>query len=140
MCWARSTASGCACWPRAEPAVRFGLQVDFRNPPEFGRRDTEIYAGTIENVSSAESVGFDDVWLSEHHFAADAYCPSPLVAGAAIAARTRRLTIGQSVLLLPLHNPLRVAEDGAVIDLISGAASCSVSGSAIATSSSRSSA
>jgi alkanesulfonate monooxygenase SsuD/methylene tetrahydromethanopterin reductase-like flavin-dependent oxidoreductase (luciferase family) len=100
--------------------VRFGIQVDFRNPPEFGRRDSEIYAGTLDNVSHAESVGFDDVWLSEHHFAADGYCPSPLVAGAAIAARTRRLVIGQSVLLLPLHNPLRIAEDGAVVDLISG--------------------
>lgn len=100
--------------------MRFGLQVDFRNPPEFGRRDSEIYAGTLDNISHAEDIGFDDVWLSEHHFADDGYCPSPLVAGAAIAARTRRIGIGQSVLLLPLHNPLRIAEDGAVVDLISG--------------------
>jgi alkanesulfonate monooxygenase SsuD/methylene tetrahydromethanopterin reductase-like flavin-dependent oxidoreductase (luciferase family) len=68
----------------------------------------------------AEKLGFDAVWASEHHFSPDAWSPSPVPFLAAVAARTQRIRIGTYVLLLPLHNPVRIAEDFAVVDNISG--------------------
>lgn len=94
--------------------------VDFRNPPERRRPDEVVYRETLATVRLAEQLGYDDVWLSEHHFMPDGYCPSPLTVSAAIAAQTTRVRIGQALLLLPLHNPLRIAEDGATVDVLSG--------------------
>jgi alkanesulfonate monooxygenase SsuD/methylene tetrahydromethanopterin reductase-like flavin-dependent oxidoreductase (luciferase family) len=99
--------------------MRFGILVDFRNPPDFPRANQDVYRDTLETIQMAEALGYEDVWLSEHHFAEDGYCPSPLTVGAAIAVQTHRIAIGQSVFLLPLHNPLRVAEDAAVVDILS---------------------
>ena len=99
--------------------LTFGLWYDFRNPPQAKRSDAEVYAATIDQIAYAEQLGFDDVWLSEHHFIDDAYSPSMLPIGCAIAARTKRIRIGTSVLLLPLHDPVRVAEDAATLDVIS---------------------
>jgi alkanesulfonate monooxygenase SsuD/methylene tetrahydromethanopterin reductase-like flavin-dependent oxidoreductase (luciferase family) len=67
-----------------------------------------------------ENHGFDDVWLSEHHFIEDGYLPSILPVAAAIAARTNRIRIASGVLLMPFHNPIRLAEDIATVDVISG--------------------
>lgn len=100
-------------------SLRFGLWYDFRNPQGSGRSDSEVYAASIEQMVRAEALGFDDLWLSEHHFVDDAYSPSMLAIGCAIAARTQRIRIGTSVLLLPLHDPVRVAEDAATLDVIS---------------------
>lgn len=65
-------------------------------------------------------MGFDDVWTSEHHFVEDGYLAGSFAACAAIAARTSRVRIGTNVVLLPLHDPLRVAEDAVTVDLLSG--------------------
>jgi alkanesulfonate monooxygenase SsuD/methylene tetrahydromethanopterin reductase-like flavin-dependent oxidoreductase (luciferase family) len=66
-----------------------------------------------------EREGLDSAWLSEHHFAPDGYLPAPWVMLGALAQRTERITIGTSVLLAPLHDPLRVAEEVAVADQLS---------------------
>jgi alkanesulfonate monooxygenase SsuD/methylene tetrahydromethanopterin reductase-like flavin-dependent oxidoreductase (luciferase family) len=78
------------------------------------------YAECLDLVVAAERAGFDAVWMSEHHGRADGFAPSPLVAAAAIAARTTRIRIGTNVVLLPLHHPIQVAEDGAVVHAFSG--------------------
>ena len=100
--------------------LRFGLWYDFRNPPQWRRDNTEIYHACFDQIVRAEALGFDDIWLSEHHFLEDCYSPSMLAIGCAIAARTQAVDIGTSVLLLPLHDPVRVAEDAATLDVISG--------------------
>jgi probable F420-dependent oxidoreductase len=100
--------------------LRFGLWYDFRNPPQWQRDNTELYHACFDQMVRAEAAGFDDIWLSEHHFLDDCYSPSMLAIGCAIAARTKKVHIGTSVLLLPLHDPLRVAEDAATLDVISG--------------------
>ncbi len=100
--------------------VRFGLWYDFRNPPEWRQDPTRLYREILDQVVRAEQLGWDDVWLSEHHFIDDGYTPSMLPLAAAIAARTERIAIGTSVLLLPLHDPIRVAEDAATVDVLSG--------------------
>ena len=79
----------------------------------------DLYRDHLEEAVLAEELGFDCVWVSEHHFSPDCWNPSPFAFLGAVAARTARVRIGTYVLLLPLHNPLRVAEDVAVLDNIS---------------------
>ena len=73
---------------------------------------------TIEECERAEEAGFDSVWLGEHHNSTLLY-PAPLVGLAAIAGRTRRVRLGTGVLLLPLYQPVAVAEEAAMVDVIS---------------------
>ena len=101
--------------------MRFGLgQFTLQIPPWDKRNHAELYADTLELAALAESSGFDSFWLAEHHAASDGYVPSTLAFLAAVAARTRRIEIGTAVLLAPFHDPLRIAEDAAVVDNISG--------------------
>lgn len=99
--------------------LRFGLWYDFRNPTKWHRPFTEIYNETLEQIEWSENNGFDDVWIQEHHFQDDGFCTSVMPITAAIAARTKKIRIGSGVMLLPFHNPVRVAEDGATVDIIS---------------------
>jgi len=102
------------------PKLRFGLWYAFRNPAEWQTSDQALYSEVLDQIAWAETIGYDDVWLTEHHFVDDAHAPSPLVQAAAIAVRTKKIRIGTAVLLLPLYHPVRVAEDGATIDILSG--------------------
>ena len=74
---------------------------------------------TLQECERAEAAGFDSVWIGEHHNNPVLY-PAPLISLAAIASRTRRIQLGTGVLLLPLYHPLMVAEEGAMVDMISG--------------------
>ncbi len=100
--------------------IRFGYLVDFRNPPGSALGFAELYSEMFRQIEHAEQCGFDSIWLSEHHFTDDGYLAPIMPALAAVAARTRRVAIGTFVLLAPFHHPLRLAEDAAFIDVISG--------------------
>ena len=74
---------------------------------------------TLRECERAEEAGFDSVWLGEHHNNPILH-PAPLIGLAAIASRTSRIRLGTGVLLLPLYHPMMVAEEGAMVDMISG--------------------
>jgi alkanesulfonate monooxygenase SsuD/methylene tetrahydromethanopterin reductase-like flavin-dependent oxidoreductase (luciferase family) len=98
----------------------FGLLHDFRQRAPHSQAYSSYYAECLGQIEEAEALGYQTVWLSEPHFTSDGFLPSPLVVAAAVAARTSRIRIGTNILPLPLHHPLRVAEDAAVVDLLSG--------------------
>lgn len=97
----------------------FSLVYDMR-APDFGAAPVDLYQAAVAQCAWADTRGFTGVTLSEHHASTDGYLPSPIVLGAAIAGVTDSLLIRLRVVLLPLHHPLRAAEDLAVLDLISG--------------------
>src|ERR1700674_1152024 len=111
--------------------MRFGLTTDFRNRSGSGKSSAQVYGEIIDLFGWAETLGFGAAYVFEHHFTEDDYVSSPMVAATAIAARTKHMRIGPDIAILPLYDPVRVAEDGAVLDLISMAASILASGSAI---------
>ena len=102
-----------------QPVPQFGLIYDFRNPPQWRKPWAQFYDELLEEIVYAEQLGYDHVWITEHHFIDDGYTPSVLPIAAAIARLTSRIRIGTWVLLLPLHNAIRVAEDAATVDILS---------------------
>jgi alkanesulfonate monooxygenase SsuD/methylene tetrahydromethanopterin reductase-like flavin-dependent oxidoreductase (luciferase family) len=90
-----------------------------RNLPARPRHLPDIYEDFLADSQYAEEIGFDSIWLTEYHFSEDQRLPSPFPFLAAIAARTDRIRLGTAVLCLPYHDPLRVAEDAAVVDNLS---------------------
>ena len=101
--------------------VRVGIGLFTAQLPAGSERTFEQeYRETLELVRLAERVGFDSAWVSEHHGSSDGYLPSLLPMLAAFAAVTERIELGTGVVLTPLHDPLRLAEDAAVVDQLSG--------------------
>ena len=98
--------------------VNFGLWYDFRNPPPSMLSFESLYRASLDQIAWAEQLGFDSVWLTEHHFVDDGYTPSPLVIAAAIGQRTKRMRIGTNLMLLPLADPVRLAEDAAALAIL----------------------
>jgi alkanesulfonate monooxygenase SsuD/methylene tetrahydromethanopterin reductase-like flavin-dependent oxidoreductase (luciferase family) len=100
--------------------VKLGLFFDLRNPEPWAAPWADVYARNLELVERAEQGGLGSVWFTEHHLFADGYLPQPLTFLAAVAARTRTITIGTAVLLAALRPAPLVAEEVAVVDQISG--------------------
>ena len=98
--------------------MKFGLYSSIANPPRGEHLDRCIDE-TIAEARLAEASGFDSCFFGEHHQDHDGFLPSPLIVAAAVAARTTRLRVGTSVILLPLHHPVHVAEDVITLDLVS---------------------
>jgi alkanesulfonate monooxygenase SsuD/methylene tetrahydromethanopterin reductase-like flavin-dependent oxidoreductase (luciferase family) len=87
--------------------------------PDFGAPRRDLYAAALDCAAWADDIGFDVIGMGEHHLADDGYNPSPLVLGAAIAGRTRRIRLRTAVLLASCYDPVRLAEDLAVAQLLS---------------------
>lgn len=101
--------------------MRLGLfSVVDHYPAELARSTGEFYAELLEQAEAAEEWGFDSFWVAEHHFHEYGAVPRPPILLAAAAQRTRRIRLGSGVVVLPFDHPLRVAEDYAMVDLLSG--------------------
>src|SRR3990172_11931117 len=98
--------------------IKFGIIPRTEGPPGGGD-SVQVFEEALAGVAEAERAGFASCFITEHHQAPDGYLPSPLVAAAAVATRTSRIKIGTAVLLLPLCHPMHVAEDAAIVDIVS---------------------
>ncbi len=102
------------------PDLRIGVCYDFRNPPDSGVSDRLLYQEIMEQVQWLDHIGADLVWFTEHHFVEDGYLPSWIPVAAAMAAVTEHVRFGTDICLLPFNHPVRLAEDLAVLDNLSG--------------------
>ena len=100
--------------------MRVGIYTDLRNPPQWRRGWHEHYERVLERIVEAERLGAGSVWVSEHHGFEDGYMPQPLTFAAAVAARTSQVRIGTAIMLGPLRPALDVAEQAALVDILSG--------------------
>ncbi|MGX4695427.1 LLM class flavin-dependent oxidoreductase [Streptomyces sp. JNUCC 63] len=96
--------------------MKFGVMHLF---PAEGN-DSDVLLNTIEDIALADELGFDSAWLAEHHFSRYGLLGNPITFGAYLAERTKRILIGSAVLVLPFHDPIRLAEDAALLDNLSG--------------------
>lgn len=93
-------------------SLLYSYQVEHDDP-------YRTFAESVRQIEVAEELGYDGVYVSEHHLVENGYFPAPFVTCAAIAMKTRRMRIGPGVLLLPLYDPLHVAEHGTILDHVS---------------------
>lgn len=98
--------------------MQLNLRYDMNSPP-FGAPHPVMYRTAIEQATWADKLGFTQVFLAEHHGAEHGYCPSPMVQAASIFGATQKLFVHLSALVVTMHDPLRLAEDLAVLDNIS---------------------
>jgi alkanesulfonate monooxygenase SsuD/methylene tetrahydromethanopterin reductase-like flavin-dependent oxidoreductase (luciferase family) len=98
--------------------MRCGLFTELQCPQ--GRQESQLYDELLEQIVQAETLGFHAMWMAELHFHRRfSILSAPLLTAAAAAQRTQRLRLGIAVNLLPLHHPVRLAEEGAVLDVLS---------------------
>jgi alkanesulfonate monooxygenase SsuD/methylene tetrahydromethanopterin reductase-like flavin-dependent oxidoreductase (luciferase family) len=98
--------------------VRFGTYFFLQAPP--GRTDADILREEVDQMVLSEELGFDSVWLTEHHYADYGLSSAPTALLATVAARTERIRLGTAVYVIPFHHPLRLAEETATLDILSG--------------------
>lgn len=98
--------------------MELNLRYDLNSPP-FGASHPDLYRAAIEQSAWADKLGFDQVFIAEHHGAEHGYCPSPMILAGAVLGATERIVAHLSALVVTLHNPLRLAEDLAVLDNLS---------------------
>src|SRR2546428_10506378 len=96
--------------------LRVGVVYDFRNPPDSGLATPTLYDEILDQVAWLDQLGLDLVWFTEHHFVDDGYLPAWTPVAGAMAARTSRVRFSSDICLLPFQNPVRLAEDLAVLD------------------------
>lgn len=97
--------------------MRFGTYFFLQASP--GRSSTDILTEEMDQMVLSEQLGFDAVWLTEHHYADYGLSSAPSVLAATLAARTERVSIGTAVYVVPFHHPLRLAEEIATLDILS---------------------
>ena len=112
--------------------MRFGLFGGARTKRAVGLGDSHGYKDFIDYVVEAERLGFQHMFMVEHHFTGQGQVSASMTLLAYLAAKTQRIRLGTAVVVLPWHNPVLVAEQAATLDLLSGAASISASARAIA--------
>ena len=101
--------------------VKFGYYILNTYVPESDGGSRDIYAKWLEQIDAAESLGFDSLWVTEHHFRHfGGQMPSPSVILAAASQRAKKMRLGAAVSIVPMHNPLRIAEEFAMVDQLSG--------------------
>ncbi|MFT7599765.1 MAG: alkanesulfonate monooxygenase SsuD [Acidimicrobiales bacterium] len=103
----------------AQP-LRFGIVHDFRSPPGSDAGLPQVYAEVMDQVKLVDQWGLDLVWFTEHHFLEDGHLPNFVPVAGAVAAVTERVRISTDILLAPFAHPIRLAEDLAVLDNLSG--------------------
>lgn len=111
-------APGRSIAPEGGDTTRFGLFFLLEKPE--GGDDASVYDHTLEQIRVADELGYDYVWLAEHRFTRYGIAPDTLVLAAAAAAVTKRVRIGTAVIVLPFHDPVLLAEQVAMVDVISG--------------------
>jgi alkanesulfonate monooxygenase SsuD/methylene tetrahydromethanopterin reductase-like flavin-dependent oxidoreductase (luciferase family) len=98
--------------------MRFGTYFFLQAPP--GHRHADIIRRELDQMVRSEELGFDEVWLTEHHFIDYGLSVDPATLASAVASRTSRVRIGLAAAILPFHDPVRLAEQLALVDIISG--------------------
>jgi alkanesulfonate monooxygenase SsuD/methylene tetrahydromethanopterin reductase-like flavin-dependent oxidoreductase (luciferase family) len=100
--------------------VRVGLFVDLRNPPAWRRDWREHYEAAIARLCAADEMGIGSIWLSEHHLFEDGYLAQPLTFAAVLATKTASARLGTAILQAPLRPAIDIAEQAALVDILSG--------------------
>jgi len=100
--------------------VKVGLLWSFRNPPQWRRPWNEFYADQIEQAVLSEELGYDHIWLTEHHFSPDGYSPSLMPIAGTLAARTTRMTLGTGILQITARTPSMTAMTALSLASLSG--------------------
>lgn len=98
-----------------EVSVMFDMRA-----PAFGAPITKLYDAMLEMSAFADEIGVSRIGVMEHHGSEDGYLPAPFVLAGGVAARTKRARISITAVILPLHDPVKVAEQIAVLDIMSG--------------------
>src|SRR5262245_65616587 len=98
--------------------MHVGMATVFQNPGK-SRTDREVYTSELRLADLAAPLGFESIWGVEHHFTDYTMCPDGLQFRAYMAGRTTRVQLGSMVVVLPWHDPMRVAEEVAMLDNLS---------------------